>query len=261
MTCVEPQIEQYRLSLDTVATVEALATNAETPWGRRLHDALCLALCADPCFVLPPYVTVRQRDFQPGAPERNGYPDVSHSAVTGVLDALRASGYITTERLLYESSSASYLSDDRAVTVVRVLRPFVLLDVDYECGPSQRYSPASQRGRWEIADRSSIVPAGTYLLIEAGDFRPGLVGVVGTYDRDGDQFVSWLYDCDGFSASRCDAECDACGGSWYAEAGSWHFHADTGDRAWEFDDAADFRSDGTIACPGCATGRVAFLIS
>ncbi|MCE7007085.1 hypothetical protein LWC34_30285 [Kibdelosporangium philippinense] len=237
--------------------------NADNLWGRRLRDALTFATVAgSPAYAVSPYVRAGLPDFRPDLPERPDMPDVEDRSVAGVLDKLQAAGYVTTRTMLRETSSQSYLSDGRTVTAVQVLRPFALVGVEYQWSREAdsraiRYGHA-YADRWEITDRSYIVPAGWYLVGEIGDYTAELVGVAG---MDGDT-DGWVFELEGFDASQCAAGCQSCGARWMAYGGSWHFDADDCDAdAWDFDDADDIDdTSNTVACPACGIGRVGFDI-
>ncbi|MCK2239771.1 MULTISPECIES: hypothetical protein [unclassified Crossiella] len=266
MTILETSVSRFSLTVDVSDTVAVMIDNADTPWGRRLHEALALATSADTAYAVTPYVSVGLDDFRPDAPQRPDRPDVADCHVSGVLGKLAAARYLTARTELRESSSESYLSDGRTVTSVAVHRPFALVEVDYWLRrdanrPTSQYGYAYAR-RWEISHRSHIVPAGLYLIGETGDHVPRLTGVAGV-EANRTDLVSHLFDLEGFGASTCDADCDACGAQWRAECGSWHFRAeDCPTDAWYFDDAAGIDdTTGTIACPACRAGRVGFAIS
>ncbi len=256
MTIPEPCVSQYSLTVDAAETIDLMTASADNPWGRRLHDALVFAMGRDETFAVSPYVSVNHEDFAPQSLDESSLPEVGDRAVDAVLSRLEKAGLVTTRTVLHESTSENYLSDNRIVTAVRVLRPFALVSVAY------RWSSRSLLGyadRWEITDRSYIVPAGCYLVGEVGELVYDLAGVAGMAGDSDDTFY-WLYDLEGFSASHCLAGCDSCGARWSAECGSWRFEADACDaRSWSFDDAEGFEGN-TIACPRCASGRVGFMI-
>jgi hypothetical protein len=260
MTILKTSVERYSLTVDVSDTIAVMVDNADNQWGLRLYDALTFATWAGSAFAVSPYVGVGLADVRPDAPGRSDMPDVADRSVSGVLDKLRAAGYVTVRTVLRETSSEAYLSDGRTVTVVRVLRPFALVGVDYQFS-REANRRASEYGhayadRWEITDRSYVVPAGWYLVGETGDHMSALAGVAGMDDDPG----GCVFELEGFGASQCAAGCESCGARWLADADSWHFAADDCDAdAWDFDGADDIdETAGTLACPACGTGRVGF---
>ncbi|MFD2414810.1 hypothetical protein [Amycolatopsis pigmentata] len=259
MTILEASVSRFSLTVDARDTITLMVDNADNPWGRRLHDALDFALCAESACVVTPYERVGMEDFRPDAPTRH---DVADRFVADVLDKLQAEGYTTARTVFHETSSETYLSDGRTVTAVQVHRPFALVGVEYQFS-REAHSRAVRYGhayadRWEITGRSYIVPAGWYLVGEIGDYTSELVGVAGM-DGDPDGVV---FELEGFDASECAAGCQACGARWLAYADSWHFEPDDCDTApWDFDDADGIdETTNTVACPACRIGRVGFMI-
>ncbi|MEC3974335.1 hypothetical protein [Amycolatopsis sp. H20-H5] len=248
--------------MDASETISVMLDNADKPWGRRLDEALRFAMVSgSPTYAVSPYVRAELSDFRPDLPQRPDMPDVEGNSASDVLAKLEAAGYVDTRTVVHETSGQAYLSDGRTVTAVQVLRPFALVGV--WCG----FSPAANSrviryghayaDRWTITDRSYIVPAGWYLVGETGDYTDTLVGVAGmNSDPDG-----WVFELEGFGASECSAGCESCDARWVAYADSWHFRPEDCDAdAWHFDDADDFDTANTIACPSCRTGRVGFFI-
>jgi hypothetical protein len=272
MTLVEVSFSRFSLTVDAFDTIRAVLESGNTPWGRRLHDALIFATTEETAYAVAPYVPVRPESFCPGAPERGALPDVADWSVGDVLRKLESSGFVSTHTIWSETSGQAYLSDGRTVTAVHVLRPFALLGVHYSFSYTM-YRDIARHGyvyadQWKITDRTYIVPAGWYVMGEIGDYSRSLVGVTGIAARDdahpddiAEHLAYWVSEIDGFGAAHCGAGCDACGGQWLAESGSWHFTPDddTND-GWDFDNADDFDERHTIACPSCGTGRVGFLI-
>lgn len=263
MTILDASVSRYSLTVDASETINVMLDNADNSWGRRLHDALDFAMVpGTTAYAVAPYVRAELSDFRPDELERQDMPDVGDRFVSGVLDKLQAAGYVSTRDVLRETSGQAYISDGRSVTAVEVLKPFALIGVEYQFTREAtsrviRYGHA-YADRWEISDRSYIVPAGWYLVGEVGDYTPELVGVAGMYgDPDG-----CVFEMEGFGASECAAGCGSCGARWLAYADSWHFRPDDCDAdAWDFDDADDIdETTNTVACPVCATGRVGFDI-
>jgi hypothetical protein len=183
--------------------------------------------------------------------------------VDRVLANLEAAGLITARTVLHESAAETYLSEGRIVTAVEVHRSFALVTVRYSWSSAAGlWRTGVYADQWRVTDRSYIVPPGWYLVGEVGEYRYDLAGVAGMAGAS-DDIVCWLFDLEGFGASHCCAECDACGSRWSADSGSWRFDADWCDAyAWSFDDAEDFDDKtNTIACPQCRLGRVGFMIS
>jgi hypothetical protein len=264
MSPLEVTVEQYALSVDAADTVRAVLETTDTDRGDLLAAALRLAASAAAVYVTDLNEVVASGGLPPSAPSAQ----VSASTVDGVLAELASSGAVGVHHLWAETSTDAYLSEGRRFTAVWVRRPFVAVRVEHAPG-----LPARWEG-WRIAERTRIVPAGWYLLGEVGDVVTRLVGAGMLHlpesgDADAaavaEGLAGRLVETDGFGASRCDAGCRACGARWYAESGSWHFtpdsSRDTDVPAWEFDDAEDFRDDGTIACPACGSGRAGFLIT
>lgn len=264
MTLAEVSVSRFSLTVDAFDTIRAVLDSGNTPWGRRLHDALILATTEEAAYADAPYVPIGPESFCPGMPKRGDLPDVADRSVGDVLRKLESSGFVSPYALWSETSGQAYLSNGRTVTAVRVLRPFALVGVRYSFSPTV-YRDVARHGyayadRWEITDRTYIVPAGWYVMGEVGDYVLSLVGVTGIAPSNGahpddvaEHLAYWVSDIDGFGAAHCGAGCDACGGRWLAESGSWHFAPD--------DDAHDdFDEPNTIACPSCGTGRVGFLI-
>nr|WP_157528223.1 hypothetical protein [Kibdelosporangium sp. MJ126-NF4]CEL17643.1 hypothetical protein [Kibdelosporangium sp. MJ126-NF4] len=265
MSILEPCVSQFSLTIDAAETITLMVESADTPWGRRLNDALIMAMGTGDTFAVSPYGTVTHADFAPGSLiDSAKVVEVGDRSVCGVLSSLEKAGLVTTRTVLHEDSHETYLSEGRIITSVHVERAFVLVSVDYRWSTRARYSSSwdTYADLWEITDRSYIVPEGWYLVGEVGEYVYDLAGVAGAV-RDSDDCFYWLYDLEGFSASHCMAECDQCGSRWTAESGSWHFEADWSDAcSWSFDDAWDFdESANTVGCPQCGTGRVAFMIS
>jgi len=266
MTILTASVSRYSLTVDAAETIAAMLESADNPWGRRLNDALNLAMFAESAYPVAPYAPVSREDFRPHGPKRSDMPDVEAPSVSGVLDKLQDAGYVTVHNAWRETSSEAYLSDGRTVTAVHVVRPFVLVTVKYSWSPEANHRAIvtgyGSADRWEIADRSHTVPAGWYLVGEIGDYNMfDLVGVAGI-DGEHADWACWLDGLEGFGASHCTAGCQACGARWLAYGDSWHFTADECDAdPWEFEEAHEIdETTGTIACPGCGTGRVAFDI-
>jgi hypothetical protein len=261
MAALDVRVSQYSLTVDASETIEVMVQNANNPWGRRLHDVLIHAMtgAADAHFAVSPYVAVSRAELDPRVADGPGLPDMGDRSVCGVLGKLEAGGFVTTRTVTRESPTENYLTDGRIVTAVEVHRPFVILSVRYGWSPGARWSDYADR--WDVTDRSYIVPAGWYLVGEVGEHCYDLAGVAGM-DGDSDDTFCWLYGLEGFDASHCMAECGACGARWTADGGSWRFEPDCCDAsAWSFDDAEDFGPSDTIGCPNCGTGRVGFQIS
>lgn len=266
MTTLTASVSRYSLTVDAAETITVLAENADNPWGRRLDEALRLAMFAESAYPVAPYAPVSREDFHPDAPKRSGMPDVAAQSVSEMLDNLQDAGYVTVHNAWRETSSETYLSDGRIVTAVHVVRPFALVTVKYSWSrEANRRVIATGYGsadRWEIADRSYTVPAGWYLVGEIGDYNMfSLVGVAGINEEHTD-WACWLYGLEGFGASYCAARCQSCGARWLAYGDSWHFTADECDAdAWDFEEVQEIdETTGTIACPACGTGRVGFDI-
>lgn len=266
MTILAPSVSRYSLIADAATTIAAMVESADNPWGRRLHDALRCAMYAESAYPVAPYVPVSHEDFRPDAPKRPDMPDVEALSASGVLDKLQDAGYVTVHNAWRETASEAYLSDGRTVTAVHVIQPFALVAVKYSWSPeADRRATISGYGaadRWEIADRTYTVPAGWYLVGEIGDYNvTELVGVAGI-DGDRTDWACWLDGLEGFGASYCAAACPSCGNRWLAYGDSWRFMPDECDAdAWDFEEAQDIdETTGTIACPACGTGRVAFDI-
>jgi len=265
MTILNPVVSQYTLTVDAVDTVEVMVDSADNPWGRRLYDALTYAV-REPSvvYVVAPYARTDPSDFRPGVASEAGILRVDGRSAAEVLRKLAAVGYVSLGDVVREGASGSYLSDDRIVTSVRVLRAFVLVGVDYSWS-SDAERRLSEYGyadadRWSVDGRTYTVPVGCYLVAEVGDYhRMDLAGVA-AMDSD---CVDWLFELEGFEATECRAWCAACDTSWRASDGSWHFQPDdTSDgQPWAFDNALDFdETTNTIGCPGCGSGRVHFDI-
>jgi len=213
-----------------------------------------------------PYAQVTREDFRPDRPQRTDMPDVEAPSVSGVLDKLQDAGYVIMHNAWRETSSDAYLSHGRIVTAVHVLRPFALVTITCSWSPeANRRAMVTGYGsadRWEIADRSYVVPAGWYLVGEIGDYTMfDLVGVAGI-DAEHDDWACWLDGLEGFGASYCAAGCQSCDARWLAYGDSWHFTADECDTdPWDFEEAQEIdETTATIACPACHTGRVGFDI-
>jgi hypothetical protein len=261
MATLEPCVSQYSLTVDASETVDQMMQSADNPWGRRLHDALLQAMSgrSGASFAVSPYVAVSHADLGPQAPDNPDLPEVGDSSLSGVLSKLEAANLVTTRTVLHESPSENYLTDGRIITAVEVHRPFVILSVDYRWSRGLRVNTYADR--WDVTERTYIVPAGSYLVGEVGEHCYDLVGVAGMAGLSEDTFC-WLYELEGFAASHCLAECDSCGSRWTADGGSWRFEPDWCDApAWSFDDAEDFDTTNTVACPSCGNGRVGFLLS
>jgi hypothetical protein len=262
MTMLEASVSRYSLTVDASETITVMIDNAANPWGRRLHEALNFAMVSgSPAYAISPYVRAELSDFRPDLSERPDMPDVEDHCAAGVLNKLESAGYVTTRTVLRETSGQAYLSDGRTVTAVQVLRPFALVGVEYwlsreAASRAIRYGHA-YADHWEITDRSYIVPTGWYLVGEVGDYVDELIGVAGM-DDDPDGCV---FELERFGASECAAGCASCGARWLAYADSWHFQPDDcAADAWHFDDADDFDTANSVACPSCGTGRVGFDI-
>ncbi len=269
MSPLEVTVEQYTLSVDAADTVRAVLETTDTGRGDRLAAALHLvANSPSPLYATDLNELVARRGLPPSTPRGpEPPPQVSASTVDGALAELARIGAVSVHPLWAETSTEAYLSEGRRFTLVRVLRPLVLIRIEHAAD----LHPAWQG--WRIAARTRIVPAGWYLLGEVGDVGSRLIGAgrLDIPEPDGDLDAAAvvegltykLVETDGFGASRCDAGCRACRTRWYAESGSWHFTPDSteGAPAWDYDDADDFHDDGTIACPACGNGRVGFLVT
>nr|WP_157527225.1 hypothetical protein [Kibdelosporangium sp. MJ126-NF4] len=260
MATLEACVSKYSLTVDASETIDLMVQNADNPWGRRLRDALIQATSGrDACFAVSPYAALSHAEMDPRASDGLDLPDVGDASLCRVLSNLEAAGLIATRTVLHEAPSENYLTDGRIVTAVEVMRPFVLVTVRHSWSSGAWRSMYADR--WEIAERSYIVPAGWYLVGEVGEHCYDLAGVAGM-DGISDDTFCWLYDLEGFDASHCMAECDSCGSRWTADGGSWRFEPDWCDApAWSFDDAEDFGPNETVGCPSCGTGRVYFQIS
>lgn len=117
--------------MDAAETIAVMVESADNPWGRRLNDALRLAMFAESVYPVAPCAPVAREDFGPDAPTRSDMPDVEAPSVSGVLDKLQDAGYVTVHNAWRETSSEAYLSDGRTVTAVHVIRPFALVTVKY----------------------------------------------------------------------------------------------------------------------------------
>lgn len=265
MTILIPAVSRYSLTVDAAETITAMVENADNPWGRRLEDALRFAMCAESVYAIAPYATVPHEAFRPDGPERPDMPSVDAPSVSMVLDKLQLAGYVTVHNAWHETSSEAFLSDGRTVTAVHVMRPFALVAVKYSWSAAANRRAVvyghSYADQWEITDRSYTVPTGWYLVGEVGDYQVNLVGVAALNGERPD-WACWLDGIEGFGASHCAAGCQSCGARWLAYGDSWHFEPDDcAAAAWDFDDADDIdETTGTIACPACDTGRVAFDI-
>lgn len=264
MTIFETSVSKYSLAVDASESLSVMVEAAGNSWGRRLYDALTLAMGAGVTFVVNPYVNMSREDFAPswaGFPET---PAVGGPRVDRVLANLEDAGYVSSRTVLHETPSNAYLSDERVVTAVQVLRPFALVSVAYGWSPGADRrilrDGSALADRWDVIERSYIVPAGWYLVGETGEFVFDLACVAGV-EGDADDF-GWLFELEGFGVSSCMAGCESCGSRWLAESGSWHFRAeDCVSVDWDFDHADDVdEQTNTVACPQCGAGRVGFMI-
>lgn len=265
MSTIDVSISRYSLSVDTAQTLESLLAAADNEHGLRLLEALDIALRSTVAYAAPAKRTVTPDDVCPGAGESPDLPCLTGPSAGDLLQQLEAVGFVTARTELIEQAGTAYLSEGRAVTAVHVVAPFTVVTVDYSFSREAdsraiRYGHA-YADQWDISHRTSIVPAGWYLVAEIDDIgrTPELVGVAG-FDELSDDVVAWLFELEGFGASTCAAGCDSCGGRWRAESGEWTFHPEgCAAETWAFDDADDFRAD-TIACPDCRVGRVGFIV-
>ncbi|MFD1045195.1 hypothetical protein ACFQ1S_06125 [Kibdelosporangium lantanae] len=250
--------------MDAVETVQVMVDSADNPWGRRLFDALTFAL-REPSVVyaVAPYAPLGTSDSQSSVAGWEGVPRVDGGFVGEVLHKLANAGLVSVRDVVRLDASASYLSEDRIVTSVCVLRPFVLVAVDYQWSSVARRRLAecgyADADGWRLVSRTYSVPAGCYLVAEVGDYlRMDLAGVAGMAS-DG---VDWLFELEGFEATACTAWCEGCDRWWRASDGSWTFEPDSGDgESWSFDDAEDFDAlTNTMGRPVCRSGRVHFEI-
>ncbi|GAA1748640.1 hypothetical protein [Streptomonospora arabica] len=267
MTIMDVDVARYSLTVDARETLSAVLASGNARRGAKLDRILQASLCgvgtADAAFAVAPFVRVDDDDFRPGPDAGDDWPDVADRDESGVLAAMERAGLVETFDVFSEGVGTSYLNEGRVLTAVRVLRPFAVVTVAYRwTGARLGYAD-----RWTITDRTPVVGTGTYLVGMVGDFAMTYVGATGldaTGDEPGmsdDLLFMWLVEQEGFLASTCLAGCDACGGRWEADGGSWHFqpeYASDAD-AFDFDDTEDHDGD-TVACPCCATGRVGFLV-
>lgn len=261
MSVTAARVDRYCLTVDAADTLRAVLDSADTPWGRRLDNALRTATYYGSVYAVDPWAPVTLQDFAPGPHNGPDRPDVAAPTVGRVLDGLRDAGYLTTHDVWSETSGAAYLNEARCLTAVQVLRPFVLVAVEYGWTHGALLGYAD---RWAISERTYIVPAGGYLIAETCDWETRLVGVAGLTFDHAEDLACRVAEIEGFGASRASAGCDTCDRTWFADSGSWHFtpDSDSGDAVasgWDYDDAEDFDGD-TVACPGDCPGRVGFLI-
>jgi hypothetical protein len=269
MSPLHVTVEQYTLSIDAADTVRAVLQATDTAHGDRIAAALhLLAESTAPLYVADLNELVAHRGLPPAPPPgQEPPPPVSASTVDDALAELARVGAVTVHPVWTETSTEAYLSEGRRFTLVQVLRPLVLIRTEH----APNLNPAWHG--WRIAERTSTVPAGWYLLGETGDITSQLIGAgklhIPEPDHDTDAqalaeaLTYKLVETDGFGASRCDARCNTCHTRWYAESGSWHFTPDTTHSApaWDYDHADGFHDDGTITCPACRTGRVGFTVT
>jgi hypothetical protein len=242
-------LSRYSLTVDTGETFTSMFDAAGNEHGDQLTEALSMALGTDWTYVVPTELVITADDLRRDDPTPD-MPCVSDGSPSKVLTNLQAGGYLTTDYALHERASETYLSEGRGVIVVHVNKPFYV--ITFHCSSSEPVET------WQT-QRSSVVPAGLYLVAEINDegSMPRLIGTAGMNELP-DDVVVWLFELEGFCASVCFARCDICRADWLAEAGSWQFRPDGCDAdPWYFDDAQDFRVD-SIACPACETGRVGF---
>jgi len=255
---VSAEVAPYCLTVDSVETIEAVLDCGDRERGQTLREVLRDAMSDRSTFIAPATGSVDPEAFRPGVD--GGPVAIDDRTVSAGLDRLCKAGYLTVSHVWAETPTEAYVSAARFITLVRVLRPFSVVSVRYSWSHPAAIGFAD---RWEITNRSAVVPAGRYLIGEVGDMQPRLIGVSG-FDGElaDDDVTCWLAEVEGFGASRCSAGCEHCRSEWTAEAGSWEFRPDDcAAVAWRFDDADGFAHDGTISCPACHIGRVGFFIS
>jgi hypothetical protein len=244
MSVLEVEVDLFTLHVDARATIQAaLNTGGQDADSAALQDVLAargavvtatLDRPDEPPVLVPRFV----------------------STVDDLVVALSAAGVLSVATVWREPATDAYISQGRYLTALQAHTSFRvrLREMD---GP--------------VEERVVPIAAGWYLLGEVGDVVPGLVGVASVDPAAfghaapqiadfAERLTTWVVEAEGFGASRCDAQCTACGRTWYAEAGSWHFVSEDDRPAWFYDDAYGFAGN-TIACPACATGRVGFAIS
>ncbi|WP_163511213.1 hypothetical protein [Fodinicola acaciae] len=260
-----PQVEQFSITVDSADTVRAVLEAFETDADASAAFSEVLECYpTDSLFILPLLHRIQLEDFEPwntDLPSVGKYPDRGSR-----LFELEKLGILTDVRTeWYETSNDTYLSDGRALTIVRVPQTVIPVEVRYTMPDYIKPSGWTYASSWRITEQLDPVPAGWYLIGEEGDYRMRTVGVscLGNVNGISDDFGCHAAEVEGFLASHCMAECDTCGMRWAAESGSWHFVPDWGYDAapWDFDDADGFDVDDCITCPHCSTGRVGFLIS
>ncbi|GAA2778897.1 hypothetical protein [Crossiella cryophila] len=274
MTCVYTHVSDYSLNVDAEETIRAVLAAADRPWGRRLNDALLLAGSEATAYAVAPYAPVPVAALRPDVPPRADRPDIAACDAAGVLRALAGTGLAEVRTVWSEPYTDAYLNTGRQLLAVHVLRPFVVLGMRY-WHSREALDRLARHGyvysdRWEVTERSHIVPAGWYLVGLVGEFLFTLVGAAAVaFDSDehpdavAERLALRALDTEGFGAAHCMAECRACGSRWCAESGSWLFRpeGDTDARGWDFDTIGEVSDTGTVPCPHCKTGQVGFCVS
>ena len=54
MTLAEVSVSRFSLSVDAFDTIRAVLDSGNTPWGRRLHDALIFATTEETAYAVAP---------------------------------------------------------------------------------------------------------------------------------------------------------------------------------------------------------------
>ncbi|WP_322750980.1 MULTISPECIES: hypothetical protein [unclassified Frankia] len=247
------------ISVDATDTVRAILDSVREADAPALATILRRAArpgsvdTATSVYVADAFTKIRRGDVGPRSVDG---PDCLEE--TDTLRELEKLGYLEFDDLAYETSDDTYLDEGRALTALRVLRPFCVVTVVYRWTRGQ-LGPADQ---WDIVNHSGVVWPGTYVQGTVGDFRQRDVGVVYAGPLDGVDTDALRYAIrEGSDVYTCHAVCDSCDSDWYAADGSWAFRRNTAAHDFDFDDARRI-TNGTIMCPEplSLSGRVGFTV-
>ncbi|WP_344306429.1 hypothetical protein [Fodinicola feengrottensis] len=261
-----PDVDRYCIAVDSGQTVREVldAFETDSDSSAAFTEVLeCFPQSESALYLVPLLHRIHVDDFEPRGDD---LPSVGRYAERGSrLYELEKLGIITDVRTEWtETSSGAYLSDGRALTTLHVPKTVIPVEVRYRFPDRWDSYSHSYASHWEVTDQLDPVPAGWYLIGETGDYTAKTVGVAYLGDSFGmsDDFMCHVAEVEGFTASRCEAQCDACETRWFAESGSWRFQPEYGFDAdpWNFDDAAGFETDNRVSCPQCGTGRVGFMV-
>lgn len=269
MSHAHVRVSRYSIQVDTRDTLTEAMRGYDTDRGAVWDQAMTwLTSHRSAAYVQSPDRPVDPADYDPRIDVPDGIELLDWAHESSIVRELHRYGYLAQpemELILAERAEGTYLDEARYISAVTVVKPFRVVTVHYWDYPVITLAERGYARQWKIWDQV-VVPSGTYVIAEYGDYATR-VHSVGWTDQ-GPPSVEDLAGIGGFWATRCDAGCDTCDGEWMADDGSWRFFRSydgeplTGRKPeWTFDAAEGFDDDDRISCPvsGC-NGRVGFMV-